>query len=396
MKSVTSRATQGLSAARSKTAAALSAVGNTLRAAPVSAKPLTAPSSGSRSSSSCPTSVRWRRLYPISPAAPWLPATTAPLATIATASPVPRLRYMPGSQPTSAPHSASAWAAAFTSVASLISAPSNTRRSSLSSRSAPQPGIVGASDIPFSLGIPIVQAPTAPSGRPPALVSSSDRAASSPRSRLVCAPSAPDLLIVRKLDCQLNWCKTFGAPFDNHSVARRGRVTVVAGGRAPARPQLIRAMNEQLLLDHIRRSGKLARAELARISHLSKPTVSLALTNLERAGLVRTSGVRTGSPGPAALLYEVHPEAGYVLALDIGALFLRGAISDGSGRIRAKDSIETQAVDGHGRVAELIQLADRLCARLPIGIGDVTQTVLGSPGVYDPRRDALGLAGSLL
>src|SRR6476660_2088053 len=198
-----------------------------------------------------------------------------------------------------------------------------------------------------------------------------------------------------KLDCQLNWCKTFGAPFDNHSVARSGRVTVVAGGRAPARPQLIRAMNEQLLLDHIRRSGKLSRAELARMSHLSKPTVSLALTNLERAGLVRTSGVRTGSPGPAALLYEVHPEAGYVLALDIGALFLRGAISDVSGRIRAKDSIETQAVDGHGRVAELIQLADRLCARLPIGIGDITQTVLGSPGVYDPRRDALGLAGSL-
>jgi predicted NBD/HSP70 family sugar kinase len=172
-------------------------------------------------------------------------------------------------------------------------------------------------------------------------------------------------------------------------------VTVVAGGRAPARPQLIRAMNEQLLLDHIRRNGKLSRAELARMSHLSKPTVSLALTNLERAGLVRTSGVRTGSPGPAALLYEVHPEAGYVLALDIGALFLRGAISDVSGRIRAKDSIETQAVDGHGRVAELIQLADRLCAQLHISIRDITQTVLGSPGVYDPRRDALGLAGSL-
>ena len=170
---------------------------------------------------------------------------------------------------------------------------------------------------------------------------------------------------------------------------------VVAGGRAPARPQLIRAMNEQLLLDHIRRSGKLSRAELARMYHLSKPTVSLALTNLERAGLVRTSGVRTGGPGPAALLYEVRPEAGYVLALDIGALFLRGAISDVSGRIRAKDLIKTQAVDGHGRVAELIRLADRLCAQLPIGISDITQTVLGSPGVYDPRRDALGLAGSL-
>ena len=173
-------------------------------------------------------------------------------------------------------------------------------------------------------------------------------------------------------------------------------MTVVAGGRTPARPQLIRAMNEQLLLEHIRRSGKLSRAELARISHLSKPTVSLTLTNLERAGLVRTSGVRTGSPGPAALLYEVRPDAGYILALDVGALFLRGAIGDVSGRIRARDSIKARAVDGHGRVGELVQLANRLCAQLPIGFADITQTVLGSPGVYDPRRDALGLAGPLV
>ena len=40
---------------------------------------------------------------------------------------------------------------------------------------------------------------------------------------------------------------------------------------------------------------ELARAELARRTGLSKPTVSLALTNLERSGLVRASGVRTGA-----------------------------------------------------------------------------------------------------
>ena len=53
-----------------------------------------------------------------------------------------------------------------------------------------------------------------------------------------------------------------------------------------ARPSLIRAMNEQLLLEHIRQRGPCSRAELARVSGLSKPTVSLALDNVERAGLV--------------------------------------------------------------------------------------------------------------
>ena len=46
-----------------------------------------------------------------------------------------------------------------------------------------------------------------------------------------------------------------------------------------ARPQLLRALNEQLLLQHIRQLGRCSRAELARVSGLSKPTVSLALAN---------------------------------------------------------------------------------------------------------------------
>ena len=84
-------------------------------------------------------------------------------------------------------------------------------------------------------------------------------------------------------------------------VVMLGVVASMAAGGSPARHQSIRTMNEQLLLEHIRRSGELSRADLARISSLSKPTVSGALANLERAGLVRTAGVRSGVPGPAAV-----------------------------------------------------------------------------------------------
>src|SRR5690348_18075215 len=73
-----------------------------------------------------------------------------------------------------------------------------------------------------------------------------------------------------------------------------------------ARPSLIRAMNEQLLLEHIRQRGPCSRAELARVSGLSKPTVSLALDNVERAGLVRIAGQRTGVPGRSARRSEEH------------------------------------------------------------------------------------------
>ena len=74
----------------------------------------------------------------------------------------------------------------------------------------------------------------------------------------------------------------------------------LTGPRAAARPRLIRALNEQLLLGHIREAGPCSRAELARQSGLSKPTVSQALATIEQAGLVRAAGQQLGRPGRSA------------------------------------------------------------------------------------------------
>jgi predicted NBD/HSP70 family sugar kinase len=162
-----------------------------------------------------------------------------------------------------------------------------------------------------------------------------------------------------------------------------------------ARPQLLRALNEQLLLEHIRRLGRCSRAELARVSGLSKPTVSLALANVERSGLVQEAGQRTGVPGRSAVLYEIRPEAGYVLGLDIGHQYLRGAIADLTGDVIARSALRTRASSVSGRVAELIRLADELCGDAGVTRSGITQTVIGSPGVYDPRHNAIALAGEL-
>jgi len=181
-----------------------------------------------------------------------------------------------------------------------------------------------------------------------------------------------------------------------------------ATGLSAARPALIRAMNERSLLERIRFSGPCSRAELARLSGLSKPTVSLALANLERAGLVRLAGQRTGMPGRSALLYEVRPEAGFVLALDIGMRFLRGAVADLAGVVRARGARAVTAISapaapaaGNGaagpreRVAELVRLADDLCGQAGIARSGVTQTVVGSPGVHDRERGVIALTGEL-
>src|SRR5271156_364332 len=79
------------------------------------------------------------------------------------------------------------------------------------------------------------------------------------------------------------------------------------GALFAARPSLIRAMNEQLLLEHIRQRGACSRAELGRVSGLALTPGALALDKVERAGLVRVAGHRTGVPGRSARLYEIRP-----------------------------------------------------------------------------------------
>jgi predicted NBD/HSP70 family sugar kinase len=165
------------------------------------------------------------------------------------------------------------------------------------------------------------------------------------------------------------------------------------GGMSAARPPLIRALNEQLLLGHIRQLGPCSRADLARLSGLSKPTVSLALATVEQAGLIRVAGQQTGRPGRSAQLYEVRPDIGYVLGLDVGAQFVRGAVADLAGEVRARGAARLHASSVRGRIDELIRLADSLCAEAGVDRSAITQTVLGSPGVYDPGRDAMALTG---
>ncbi len=150
-----------------------------------------------------------------------------------------------------------------------------------------------------------------------------------------------------------------------------------------ARPQLMRAMNERLMLEVLRTEGPASRAGLARASSLSKPTVGVAISALRRDGLVRVAGLRMGVRGPAAPLYEIRPEAGFVLGLDVGREYLRGAIADITGVVRARGAHRVRAARAESMVAELVALAEELEKKAGVRRSRITQVVVGSPGVFD-------------
>src|SRR5947208_4951713 len=109
--------------------------------------------------------------------------------------------------------------------------------------------------------------------------------------------------------------------------------------QGPAGPPLLKHLNERSVLETIRAGAPISRAEISRRAGISKPTVSLALQSLLEAGLVREAARGPEGPGYGAVYFEPVPDAAVVLGLDLGARFVRGAVCDLAGTVRARQDL---------------------------------------------------------
>ncbi|MEE1788454.1 ROK family protein [Streptomyces sp. SP17BM10] len=159
--------------------------------------------------------------------------------------------------------------------------------------------------------------------------------------------------------------------------------------------QRLRSNNEWLLLERLRVHGPLSRAQLARDTGLSKPTVSAALAALELAGLAREAGRFAPDRGRTAVLYEADPAAGHVLGLDIGRARLRVAVADLSGRIVARRDLPNRGRSANAVADAAVAAAQEAIAEAGLTPAGIAHTVAGSPGVWDERRRSVQLAANL-
>src|SRR5262249_33906735 len=154
-------------------------------------------------------------------------------------------------------------------------------------------------------------------------------------------------------------------------------------------------MNERAVFERIRQLGPVSRPQLAEATGLSKPTISLALADLERWKLVRPVGHRSGNTGRAAVLYEMRPDAGWVIAVDVGRAWVRLALANLAGEVVARQKQRSQAGSSKTLVAQISRLVRALAAEAGLSYERITFTVIGSPGFVDQRTGTILLAPNL-
>jgi predicted NBD/HSP70 family sugar kinase len=158
-----------------------------------------------------------------------------------------------------------------------------------------------------------------------------------------------------------------------------------------ATPPLLKHLNERTVLEAIRAGAPISRAEISRRAGISKPTVSLALRSLEHAGLVREAPHGPDGPSYGAVFFEPVPDAAFVLGLDLGSRFLRGAVADLAGRIRARHDVELRGADADRALETILSLHRALIENASLPPDRIDTVVLGFPGIVEASSQTLRL-----
>src|SRR5512137_1479945 len=133
-----------------------------------------------------------------------------------------------------------------------------------------------------------------------------------------------------------------------------------------------RVHNTQLVMRTIYNGGPISRADLARATSLTPPTVSGVVSDLIERGLAEEIGLAPSLGGRRPILVRVPDDARQLVGIDLSRRDFRGALTDLRGNAQVRLELPLDGRDGEAALALVYELADGLmkAATRPIlGIG---------------------------
>ncbi len=147
-----------------------------------------------------------------------------------------------------------------------------------------------------------------------------------------------------------------------------------------ATQQQTKTYNSRLVLNTIYDSGRVSRADVARLTHLTRTTVSDLVADLQERGLVEEVGVGQSLGGRSPILLSVIDDARHLISLDLANDELRGAVVNLRNEVISTVSLPVEDRAGGEALTLVYDLLDRLLHATDkplLGIG------IGTPGLVD-------------
>jgi predicted NBD/HSP70 family sugar kinase len=160
-------------------------------------------------------------------------------------------------------------------------------------------------------------------------------------------------------------------------------------------PSISRQFSQRSVMEAIVQGGPISRASIAKQTGLSKQTISEIVRGLEQEGWVQETGRTSGHVGRTAVTYELVHDAAYIVAVDLGGIKVRVALTDLTCQIFAEETASTDARGGKFLVEQIATLAFQAAARQRIARRKIRLAVIGVPGAPDQRTGRVLLAPNI-
>jgi predicted NBD/HSP70 family sugar kinase len=156
--------------------------------------------------------------------------------------------------------------------------------------------------------------------------------------------------------------------------------------------QQTRAHNAALVLRALYDFGPISRADVARLSGLTRTTVGDVVGELIEDGLAREVGRGPSTGGKAPILLELIDDARHVIGLDLGEFVFRAGLVDLRGRIQRTVERPVAGLSG----TEALAVADALIEELADGSRETLLGIgVGTPGIVDAATGTIRQAVNL-
>ncbi len=145
---------------------------------------------------------------------------------------------------------------------------------------------------------------------------------------------------------------------------------------------IIRRLNKAAIFNAVRdNQNGISRADVARVTELSRATVSAIVEELINAGLVREARIGASRGGRRPTILELNPDARRVVGVDIGATHLIVAVADFTGRTLAECELPFDIAAGPTAGLEQASLAvERMLQKAGCSWNDIATVAVGVPG----------------
>lgn len=158
------------------------------------------------------------------------------------------------------------------------------------------------------------------------------------------------------------------------------------GFLVPSGPERMREANCRELLRLVRQHSPCSRADLVRYSGLTAPTVSAAIAQLHKRGLVDFIGAGASNGGRPPRLLQFNANSGYVFGADIGGSNVRLALADLNGTMLGRWSAALRGDRSPEAVTDTLATGiTHLQGQHGIAAKKVLCVSAGAPGITDVK-----------